>query len=162
MDLSLTLNKSKIYLVEDKKNFRIRYNGVDKLLFNIKNIYSPFGIEKYNKKDILNLELTNDSNYKNNIVSLLKELDEYFSSLSVSEPKFLNLNYNSFLKNNGNNKFLIRTHISNKLKIKSKNNDPKSIIIKNNSFNIELEFSNIWIYNDSYGLILTVNLIDFN
>jgi len=162
MDLITTLDKSKIYLIDDKKNYRIRYNGVDKLLFMVKNIYSPFGVEKYNNKDILNLEIENNSNYNNNIISLLKELDEYFNDLTKTDQKFFHLNYTSFLKNNGNNKFIIRTHLSKKLKIKAKNNDPKSIIFKNNSFSIELEFSNVWVYNNSFGLILTVNLIDFN
>lgn len=162
MDLITTLDKSKIYLIDDKKNYRIRYNGVDKLLYIIKNIYSPFGVEKYNNKDILNLEIENNSNYNNNIISLLKELDEYFNDFTKTDQKFFNLNYISFLKNNGNNKFIIRTHLSKKLKIKAKNNDPKSIIFKNNSFSIELEFSNVWVYNNSYGLILTINLIDFN
>ena len=155
-------DKTKILIQSDKKNFRIRYNCVDNLAFKIKEVYSPFGIEKYNNKDILNLELVNDSNINNNLISLIKEIDNYFSELHITNTNFTDLNYMSPIKNISENKIQIRTHVSNKLKIKTKKDSPYNIVIKNNRFQIELEFSSIWVYNMNYGIVLTVNVIDMN
>lgn len=157
MDFISNFSKDKIKLITDKKNYRIRYNCVDKLIFKPLEVYSPFGIEKYNKKDILNLELKVNSNEKYNYSLLIKEIDEYFKNLSTTNPDFGNLNYISPIKIQEDGKILIRTHISNKLKIKTNN---QTFVLKKNKFKIELEFSSIWIYNENYGLILTVNEID--
>lgn len=149
---------NKINLIDDKKSFRIRYCGVNKILLNIKDIYSPFGIENYNKKNILNLELTTETNEKYNSFVLIKELDNYFKNLHESKKELNNLNYTSPIKILSENKIQIRTHLAKKLEIKT--NNQKNIEIKNKKFNVELEFSSIWIYNDNYGVILTVNIID--
>ena len=149
---------AKINLIDDKKSFRIRYSGVNKVILNIKDVYSPFGIEKYNKKDILNLELTSNTNDSHNMTVILKELDNYFKNLSNDKKELNELNYTSPIKIIGEKKIQIRTHLAKKLNIKT--NDQKNIEIKNKKFNIELEFSSIWIYNENFGLVLTVNTID--
>ena len=160
MNFINSFDSKKIILIEDKKNFRIRYNAVDKLLLNIPIIFSHFGIEKYNKKDILNLELQNSNNLNNNIISLIKEIDNYFSELGILKPEFKNFNYMSPIKNISEDKINLRCHLSNKLKIKTKDNSPESFILKKKNFKIQLEFSSVWLYNDSFGIILTVNSID--
>ena len=45
----------------------------------ISNFYETYKIEKYNNKDILNLELVNDSNINNNLISLIKEIKKVFN-----------------------------------------------------------------------------------
>ena len=160
MDLINSFDSKKIILIEDKKNYRIRYSAVDKLIINISNAYSPFGIEKYNKKDILNIELTNNSNINNNIISLIKEIDNYFLNLGEIKSEFKNFIYTSPIKNISDEKINIRCHLSNKLKIKTKDNNPESFILKKKNFKIELEFSSIWLFNESYGIVLTINSID--
>jgi hypothetical protein len=149
---------NKINLIDDKKSFRIRYSGVNKILLNIKDVYSPFGIENYNKKDILNLELTSETNDKYNNMVLIKQLDNYFKNLNESKKELNNLSYTSPIKIISDNKIQIRTHLAKKMDIKS--NNQKNIEIKNKKFNIELEFSSIWMYNQNYGIVLTVNMID--
>jgi hypothetical protein len=154
--MSYDLNK--INLIDDKKSFRIRYSGVNKILLNIKDVYSPFGIENYNKKDILNLELTSETNEKYNNIVLIKELDNYFKNLHVSKKELNGLSYTSPIKIISDNKIQVRTHLAKKIDIKTNKN--KNIEIKNKKFNIELEFSSIWMYNQNYGIVLTVNIID--
>jgi hypothetical protein len=154
--MSYELNK--INLIDDKKSFRIRYSGVNKILLNIKDVYSPFGIENYNKKDILNLELTSETNEKYNNIVLIKELDNYFKNLNETKKELSELNYISPIKIISDNKIQIRTHLAKKLDIKT--NNQKNIEIKNKKFNIELEFSSIWMYNQNYGIVLTINMID--
>jgi hypothetical protein len=160
MNFINSFDKTKILIQTDKKNHRIRYNCFNILAFKVTEVYSPFGIEKYNNKDILNLELTNNSNLKNNLISIIKELDTYFKELSETHEDFHGLNYTSPIKNKDDKTIIIRTHISNKLKIKTKKETPTDIKIKNNTFNIGLEFSNIWTYGENYGLVLTTNIID--
>ena len=150
---------AKINLIDDKKSFRIRYSGVNKILFNIKGVYSPFGIENYNKKDILNLELTNNNNDNHNNIIILKQLDDYFKELSNNKKELKDMNYTSPIKILADNKINIRTHLSKKLNFKV-NDNQKNVEIKNKKFNIELEFSSIWIYNENYGLVLTINTIE--
>jgi hypothetical protein len=154
--MSYELNK--INLLDDKKSFRIRYCGVNKILLNIENIYSPFGIEKYNNKDILNLVLSSETNQNYNNIVLIKELDNYFKNLHESKKELNNLCYTSPIKIISDNKIQIRTHLAKKINIKS--NNQQNIEIKNKNFNIELEFSSIWKYNQNYGIVLTVNIID--
>ncbi len=154
---------SKIVLIPEKKNYRIRYNNSyndDKIMININSIYSPFGIENYNKKDILNLEIKNNTNDNFNILSQLIALDNYFENMK--NTKFKNMIYISPLKNN-NNTYLIRTHLSNKLKILTKNND-LDFTLKNKNFKVELEIAKLWTFekDKTYGITLLVNLIDLN
>jgi hypothetical protein len=106
------------------------------------------------------LELQNTNNLNNNIISLIKEIDNYFSELGNLKPEFKNFNYISPIKNISEDKINLRCHLSNKLKIKTKDNSPESFILKKKNFKIELEFSSVWLYNDSYGILLTVNSID--
>lgn len=163
MDYIAKFDKNKIRLINDKKMYRIKYNALDNIQFNISNVYSPFGIEKYNNKDILNLELDISNNQNYNIMTFIKELDEWFKNISSNDPQFVNkfndYNYNSPIKYS-DNKILIRTHLSNKLKIKTKDNTP--FVLKKNKFNINLEFSSLWHHYETstFGLILTVNIID--
>lgn len=154
--MSYELNK--ITLLDDKKSFRIRYSGVNKILLNIENIYSPFGIEKYNNKDILNLVLSSEINKNYNNIILIKEFDNYFKNLCQTKKELNNLCYTSPIKILSDDKIQIRTHLAKKINIKS--NNQNNIEIKNKKFNIELEFSSIWLYNQNYGIVLTVNAID--
>lgn len=160
MNFINSFDKTKILIQTEKKNHRIKYNCFYNLAFKVSDVYSPFGIEKYNNKDILNLELTNDSNIKNNLISLIKEIDSYFKDLSNTHTDFADLDYTSPIRNKDDKTIVIRTHISNKLKIKTKKENPLDIKIKNNKFQVELEFSTLWTYNQNYGLVLTVNIID--
>ena len=110
---------SKINLIDDKKSFRIRYSGVNKILLKINDVYSPFGIENYNKKDILNLELCNNNNNNYNNIVELKEFDNYFKNLSQTKMELNNLNYMSPLKILSENKIQIRTHLAKKINFKN-------------------------------------------
>ncbi len=148
---------NKINLIDDKKSFRIRYAGVNKVLLKIEDVYSPFGIENYNKKNILNLELTSKTNDNHNNIVLIKELDNYFKNLNETKKELNGLNYNSPIKILSDNKIQIRTHLAKNINIKT---NQKNIEIKNKNFDIELEFSSIWLYGGNYGIVLTVNIID--
>jgi len=159
MNFINNFDKTKIVLLDDKKSFRIRYGGVNNIILKLKKVYAPFGIEKYNNKDILNLEYSIEDNLTNNFFSLIIELDEYFKELSNTKSEFINMNYVSPIKNITDKKIMLRTHLAKKINIKLKDNS-KTFELKKATFNIELEFSTIWLYSNNYGIVLTVNMID--
>jgi hypothetical protein len=142
-------DKKNISLVRQRNNYRIRYS-MDKFIIELKNVYSPFGCEKYNNKDILNLSLIPKDNSDFNNIQFIKQINETF--MNYSHPDFKNLEYSSFIKMS-NNIHTIRTHLSNKLNI---NSPDKNFEIKNNTFNVQLEISSIWTFQNKFGLVLTV------
>jgi len=142
-------DKKNISLVRQRNNYRIRYS-MDKFIIELKNVYSPFGIEKYNNKDILNLSLVPKDNNDFNNIQFIKQINETF--MNYSHPDFKNFEYSSPIKPN-NNSYIMRTHLSNKLNINSLD---KNFEIKNNTFNIQLEISSIWTFQNKFGLVLTI------
>ena len=76
------------------------------------NLYSPFGIEEYNNKFILNLEISKN----NDLIKFLRELDNFLININSFKikDKVINLNnmdYYPILKNRKDKKPIIRTHI---------------------------------------------------
>jgi hypothetical protein len=153
------MDLTKIFLVNDKNTYRIRYGGVNKIILKVPEVYSPFGIEKYNNKEILNLEFDYNNNDKYNILAQIKSIDNYFLQFKERD-EFKDLNYMSPIKELSGNKISLRCHVSNKLNFKTKNS-LEVPVIKKNKFNIELEFTSIWKYNENYGLLITINTVDF-
>ena len=142
----------------NKKFWNILYNN--KLIdINIDNILIPFGIEKYNDKMVLNIELI-DSNNNNNIISKLdmieNEIQKYFKNIGlIKSLKKSKLGY------------LLRTHY---MKLSEcyilKKNQEKMIIDESNLQNaeceIKLSIKGIWVTDNNYGLYIIVNSIKIN
>lgn len=144
-------DKKNISLVRQRNNYRIRYS-MDKFVIELKNVYSPFGCEKYNNKDILNIILSTKDNQDFNNLQFIKQINEIFMNYSNTHLDFLNFEYNSPIKiNNGNH--ILRTHLANNLIINSLD---KNFEIKKNTFNIQLEISSIWTFQNKFGLVLTI------
>ena len=142
----------------NKKFWNILYNN--KLIdINIDNVLIPFGIEKYNDKMVLNIELI-DSNNNNNIISKLdmieNEIQKYFKNIGlIKSLKKSKLGY------------LLRTHY---MKLSEcyilKKNQEKMIIDESNLQNAECELKlsikGIWVNDNNYGLYITVSSIKIN
>ena len=145
-----------------KNFFQINIKNNDKfenLKFNIKDCNLPFGLEQYNNKYLINIEVDNVEFInlvrllEKNLISLLNnEINDTFELKSVFHKK-------------QNYKLLCKCHIKmNKNTIISKyinNNQELSIfkIEKNEKYNIQLEISGIWIYKNTYGLYININSI---
>lgn len=143
------LTKSFYNLCHNQKNINIIIN----------NAFIPFGIEKYNDKIILNVELL-DNNDNNNIVSKLESLEseikKYFKNYGIM---------NTIKKSKLGH--IIRTHYlkSTECYILKKNGEKMMIDesnLQNAECNINLLIKGIWINDNNYGLYITVNSIKIN
>ena len=142
----------------NKKFWHLLYNQkcID---ININNALIPFGVEKYNDKLILNLELC-ETNDNNNIISKIEalenEIQKYFKNMGLAKSlKKSKLGY------------LVRSHYlkSTECYILKKNGE-KMMIDENNLQNAECEFNllikGIWINDNNYGLYIIINSIKIN
>src|SRR5277367_1820680 len=83
-------NLKYLRFIPTKYNYALYFNPKTKIKFATPEMFSPFGIEKYNNKYVLNLELKlkNMSNDANNFYVYLKQLDLFFEHL-IELPKIL-------------------------------------------------------------------------
>jgi hypothetical protein len=145
---------------------------------------SPFGVEKYNYKYILNLEFTNKSNNNNmyNFFTSLWSLDKFFNDFKKN-INFLHFNvpnkikelikdkqYSSFIVIR-KDKFdpLLRLHLkfkNNKIETdfyEIKNNNQMLIScneIKNKFCQCHFEVGPLWFNKQNFGVILYVNSVN--
>jgi hypothetical protein len=186
MDLE-KLDFSKIGLVNEKKGYRFFYNlaSPSSLRFNLPLCTAPFGIENYNKKELLNLNIPNENNELNNLLVYLRNLEkvyEQFSNKQINKTNlpFVNLPIN-FIKDVNNLEFsttikpghkngiLLRTHLTKStryFKISTQENKETKIEcsredFKNKKISVILELSYIWIYGKKYGFLWNIIEINF-
>jgi hypothetical protein len=175
----MNLDYNKILVCRDRFNYRFSYNS-SKLKIQINNIYLPFGKESYNKKDIINCEITNNDNTNNNIIHdaiFLEKIFDNFSKEDDNRDKTLpfikipfdflkEVKYKSLLSTikKSLNGYILRTHMTKNTEIykKSLNNKIflKSSELKDKYANIEVELSNIWVFQNSYGFVWNINKIE--
>jgi hypothetical protein len=148
---------NKNYILIDEKNKIYEINSPL--------VYIPFGLETYNGKYIMNIDIKSQDTATKPFLDTLIKLDIYFRD-SVKEilPELNGLEYVSFIKKRNNifNNYLIRTNIKkrgNMITTKCyKNKDEITIfdIEKKSNIKIKLEIYNLWIYNNKYGVTLDV------
>jgi hypothetical protein len=155
----IDINTHNISIFKLTKNFyNLCYNQKN-INITINNGLIPFGIEKYNDKIILNIELL-DNNDNNNIISKLEslenEMQNYFKNYGIINTiKKSKLGY------------IVRTHYlkSSESYILKKNGE-KMIIDESNLQNAECDINllikGIWINDNNYGLYIIVNSIKIN
>lgn len=173
-------NLKYLRLIPTKYNYALYFNPKTKIRFTTPPMNVPFGIEKYNNKFIINLELKfkNISNDANNFFAYLKQLDLFFRNLTNTayilpqgmDSELSNKEYNSLLKISPSN-FIFRVN-SKKPKIfinpnsgVNQDDHEREILctsddIKNKQCICEIELDNLWIYGSKYGLIFNVTSIE--
>jgi len=138
-----------------KKYYNITYNN-EQIRINNLICHIPFGIEKYNDKILLNIELL-DTNENNNILSKISSIENNIIK------KFTNLGLLSCVKKSKLG-HLLRTHFlkSTECYILKKNNE-KMIIDESNlnlaDSEIDLTLKGIWTNDNNYGLYFVINSI---
>ncbi len=155
--INLAINKIVVTPL-NKKFWHLLYNQKC-INIHLNNALIPFGVEKYNDKLILNLELF-ETNENNNIISKIEalenEIQKYFKNMGLTKSlKKSKLGY------------LVRSHYlkSTECYILKKNGE-KMMIDENNLQNSECEFNllikGIWINDNNYGLYIIINSIKIN
>jgi len=157
MDLSFTKNKTNTYNI-----FLIKNNRPTKIKINTPTMFSPFGIESYNNKLIMNLEFYNidSNNQMYNFFSYIKTLDNI---LTTNPPQELtNKTYISCIKERNNNP-LLRIHlrvIKTNIITAITDYDNKYVTtdsVKNKKIQGELEIGTLWYTDETYGIIIYAN-----
>jgi len=152
--LQLLKNRGSSYSVYETKNGERR-----KIIFTLENVVIPFGVEKYNYKEIINLEIKNSKkdNIQLNNISAIRNLEKYFKD----RPEFGSKFFKSTIRNNYGYDPLIRTHLKKSGKNTTTNVKNGSLHnLKNTVADITIELSSIWTTTDSYGITLVASDID--
>lgn len=164
---NLKFKKTQNKLSEHQKNYMI-FIDTGKPKIRLEKVFIPFGVEFYNKKQILNLELyPHKNNVHNNLYSLLLALEQEFSDKIVHNYELkndiVNLKYHSFIKQNDNSSIHVRTYMSTNPDIytfvgKFKEQITQSSI-KGTHCNVELELGTLWMNATNFGVIFYVKEI---
>lgn len=171
------LNIEDIFMIKEKNgSYRLSNRGNKIKLFTPIGIF-PFGIEVFNKKEILNFEIFNDNNDANNFISLIDNIENIFSQYTNKQTfQFKNMHpeyksdvayktYMPILKKSLKG-YILRCHFDNTQIYKencSNNKVTKEYLskndLKNGKYKCEIEISNIWNFMASYGLKIKINSI---
>jgi hypothetical protein len=168
--------------IKSKNNYKIfikNFKQHNKLRIRTPSMFTPFGMEKYNSKDIVNLEFIdyNKNNEMYNFLSTIRQVDKFFinlkydnfvSKLTNDKTKEIvsvlkNKSYISCIRPRGENfNPLLRTHVKKTKKtiqtVFYKGDDiinPTDIQFKMANFTIELGF--LWVTDTSYGVVWYLN-----
>jgi len=149
------------FFYEKKKNFIGMSTEKGPIIFEINNCFIPFGIEKFNGKDILNIELEKGDNQLYNIYSKLSAIEsnikkgDYTDNLSVTQATkgkgFMPSVKKSALGH------IIRTHIRNPdIYVLQKDGekfpiDPSNL--KKAYVDAKVMLNGIWINDNNFGLL---------
>ena len=166
----IDLSTSSLIFKKTKTNYVI-YNSFNKKhQIKLNNVFIPFGMEKYGKLFILNIELNpTDNNTHYNYYSILSQFEEDLKNKQFNNQQLINdLNGKDYSCNLRNSKCgnIIRTHVSGFPKSSSIVNGIKCEyesrnIKKASRINVILELGTIWISDNSYGFSWNVKELEY-
>jgi hypothetical protein len=153
--LDININDLQFYH-SGKNYYNINDNMGKQIIINNLNGHLPFGVEKFNDKILLNIELL-DTNENNNIISIIESIEKNISN------KFPNIGLNCCVKKSKLG-HIIRTHILKNTECYIlKKNQEKMLIdqinLKLSDAEINLTIKGIWTNDNNYGLYIVVNSI---
>lgn len=152
---------NEILVSNEKNNFYklfVNDNGKNKpIRINIENVNLPFGLEDYNNKIIINFELDKSASSQE-YEKLVRLVEKNISNLIEKDE----IDVKSVLYEKEERPTLCRGYIK-----KNRNKiitiykiDGKEVslydICKNEKYNIEIELSGIWKYNNTAGIFLNI------
>jgi hypothetical protein len=173
---------SKLYLMQDKKNYRFTLEGKTFKL-QVPQCESPFGVEIYNNKEIVNLHFnptitTNeDSNKVNNFLVYLRLIEKIYEQFNNEHLDKTNIPFVKlpmrFLQDISNSEFtslfksgikggtLVRTHLMKNVKFyKIVDGEKKECLkseLKGKQCIPVIDVNSIWIFKKKYGLLLYIS-----
>lgn len=152
---------NEILVSNEKSNFYKLFTSVNEkpkpIRLKLSNVNVPFGLEEYNNKYIINFEI-NDNESCKDYINNIKKLEKNICNLIEEEE----LEIKSVLKERTDLPLLTRGYIKknrNKIITIYKEDDSEKSIFsleKKLFYDVELEISGIWRYNNSAGLFLNI------
>lgn len=154
------------------KNFMI-FNDNEKIRFTLYNVKTPFGYEKFNGGNILNIELMSSKNNDHyNVVATVLRIESELQDIKNIKSSEVTWNirgktfYSNIKENTNKDGHLLRTHIHSDpeiyMMIDGHKKKMTSSSIKQSTNNIELEASILWTNETNetkWGYTLTVKTI---
>jgi len=130
-----------------------------KIKFTLNNIVIPFGVEIYNQKEIVNLEIQPKNNESYNYISIIESIENKVKNSKLDMIK--NKNLIQSIKDSKYGKIL-RTHLAvdPDIFIKTKNDAKINLMktnLKNSESNVTISLKGIWIKDESYGLLWSLS-----
>ena len=132
-------------------------NEWNEIIFTIPNVRTPFGIETYNNKRVINIEFTNKdkNNDVHNFYSELMGYEELFrNQIQIDDLETYDKEFVSSIRQNGKFLPLIRVNITKDTKLSINGCEPKSFITG------EIRLKKIWCWNNKWGLYFDAKSID--
>lgn len=168
---------AQVIITKTKNGFKLctrNYGKYAKITFNINNASIPFGIENYNNKDMINIEL--DITKNNDLYNAYSQISQFEAFIKdiIHKQTFYKLpaeftktivdkQFISCVKTRNNNTFHIRTHLKKqgsviKSLFLNKNNDyVNPFDISNLTASFIISADSIWINNESYGIVFLLD-----
>jgi hypothetical protein len=153
-----------MFFIREKRNYRIVINGSKhKIICPV--IQSPFGIESYGNKQILNIEIDIENADLNDFYKNITNLDTNFQNINSIQNANIDvvkqdINKKQFISCIRNSKkgFIVRTHIKTGAIYHSEDGKQfyTSKELKNKKLKPIIELGPLWITDDSYGYILYI------
>lgn len=155
-DFVFKLNKTtNNYSVYDLDKKRIQYT--------IKNVFLPFGLERYNDSEILNIEVRDRSNYHHNTILIFKDIDTKLNNIDIKDIDNTNLEYYHILNQTKSKRYMLRTYLKNGAKLTHSKyfGTYDKTTLRQKYCDITLELGSIWIdrSNNRYGCTTYVSSI---
>ena len=145
-------NKTFINVLTDNK----------KIKFTLNNVVIPFGVEIYNQKEIVNIEIQPKNNELYNYISIIESIENKIKTSTIDILK--NKNLIPTIKDSKYGKIL-RTHLSNdpEIYIKSKSDSKINLMktnLKKSESNVTISLKGIWLKDESYGLFWSLSVCE--
>lgn len=141
------------YQIKNKNFINVLFE-TKKIKFELNGVVIPFGVEIYNSKEIVNVEIQPKDNVQYNYISEIESLEN-----KIKESKLQVLKDKNFIPTFKESKYgkILRTHLISdpEIYIKTKNDSKMTLAktnIKNTISNVKLSLKGIWLKDDSYGL----------
>jgi len=150
---------------EQKINYNISYHN-KKPTIRLEKVYIPFGVENFNDRQIINIEIHPKKHY--NAYSMINGFENQLSNLENYSDKIVleNIQNKGYYKNMRKSKlgYIIRTHVFHKPEIFCNIAGFKTLMstsdIKNTNSNVDLELGTFWINENNYGITWIVRKIE--
>jgi hypothetical protein len=166
---NLLFKKIKDKVGEYRKNYILLNSLGEKIKITLNNVTIPFGIEKYNSTNILNIEISpKKSNDHYNINAIITAFESELSNIELIRDKELKkeLEDKGYYQNIRESKdgYIIRCHVLHMPEIFMMIGKFKNLLtmsdVKKTKATVELELSLMWINDNNYGIIWSIKNIE--
>ena len=161
-----TVDLNKLRIISERKVYKIKYNS-DEFMFRTPICITPFGVEKYSGKYVINLEFDGSDEKSAEYISLIKDIEQLFSKIKTdytidAPPRFrIDIDkcfYITSIKNRSICNKEIYHHRCHILPTKI----PLLTNMKGKYIVADIKLDYIWIHGDTYGLVWCVTDLDIN